>query len=206
MISDEELFRQWQHGNAEALEELVQRYSRALFDYLYRLVGQVQSAEDLVQETFVSLVREAHSYCYPRPFAPWLYTIAHNLARNDRMSAYRRHVELSQALPETPTSALDPSELVDRWARHDDLQVAMRHLTFEQREVLSLRFGQEMRVQEVADLLGIPAGTVKSRTFQALRILRRYFETAPSRETQGARGEGIDASSPSRTRVLPRQP
>ena len=206
MISDEELFRRWQHGNTEALEALVQRYHRALFDYLYRLVGQAQTAEDFVQETFVSLVREAQSYHFPRPFAPWLYTIAHNLARNDRMSAYRRHVELSQALPETPTSALDPSELADRWARHDDLQMALQQLTFEQREVLSLRFGQEMPVQEVADLLGIPAGTVKSRTFQALRILRRYLESAPSNQAQGARGAGIDASRRSRARVFSGQP
>src|SRR5262249_21388767 len=133
-------------------------------------------------------------------------TIAHNLARNDRKSAYRRRVDLGQALPETPTSTLDLSELVDGWTRHDELQMALRQLTFEQREVLSLRFGQEMHVQEVADLLGIPAGTVKSRTFQALRILRRYLESAPSRQTQGARGAGIDASRRSRAGILSGEP
>jgi RNA polymerase sigma-70 factor (ECF subfamily) len=188
MISDEELFRQWQDGNAGALETLVQRYHRVLLAYLYRLVGQVQIAEDLMQETFVSLVREAQSYRYPRPFAPWLYTIAHNLARNDRTSAYRRHVELGQSLPETPTSDLDPAALVERWTQHDDLQKALVYLNFEQREVLSLRFGQEMSVKEVADLLGIPMGTVKSRTFQALRILRQYLES-DSRQERVTRGE-----------------
>ena len=176
MISDEELFRQWQTGNADALETLVQRYHRGLFTYLYRLVGQVQIAEDLVQETFVLLVREAHAYQYPRPFAPWLYTIARNLARNEHASAYHRHVEVGPAFPETPTSACDPAELVERWAQRDDLQYALVHLTFEQREVLSLRFGQEMSVKEIADLLGIPEGTVKSRTFQALRILRQHLD------------------------------
>lgn len=188
MISDEELFYQWQQGNAGALEMLVQRYHRVLLAYLYRLVGQVQLAEDLMQETFVSLVREAQSYRYPRPFAPWLYTIAHNLARNDRTSAYRRHVELGQSLPETPTSDLDPAALVERWTQHDDLQRALVFLNFEQREVLSLRFGQEMSVKEVADLLGIPMGTVKSRTFQALRILRQYLEP-DSRRERATRGE-----------------
>jgi RNA polymerase sigma-70 factor, ECF subfamily len=176
MISDEELFRQWQKGNAEALETLVQRYSRVLLAYLYRLVGQTQIAEDLMQETFVRLVREAQSYRYPRPFAPWLYTIARNLALNEHASAYRRRVELGLPLPEVLTSELDPAEMVEGWTRRDDLQQALVHLTFEQREVLSLRFGQEMSVKEVADLLGIPTGTVKSRTFQALRILRQYVE------------------------------
>lgn len=177
MISDEELFRQWQQGNAEALEALAARYHRLLLAYLYRLVGEVQTAEDLAQETFLSLVREAQSYHYPRPFAPWLYTIAHNLARNNRASAYHRRVQLGQPLPETPASEPDPSELVENWTRQDDLRRALVLLTFEQREVLSLRFGQEMGVKEIADLLGIPEGTVKSRTFQALRILRRYLES-----------------------------
>jgi RNA polymerase sigma factor (sigma-70 family) len=188
MISDEELFRQWQKGNAEALETLVQRYHRVLLAYLYRLVGHAQIAEDLLQETFVRLVREAQSYHYPRPFAPWLYTIAHNLALNEHASAYRRHIELGQPLPETPTSHLDPSELVERWDQHDELQKALVSLSFEQREVLSLRFGQEMSVKEVAHLLGIPVGTVKSRTFQALRILRQYVEPGPCQDNV-ARGE-----------------
>jgi RNA polymerase sigma-70 factor (ECF subfamily) len=179
MISDEELFRLWQQANADALEALVQRYHRVLLAYLYRLVGQVETAEDLVQETFVSLVREAQSYCYPRPFAPWLYTIAHNLARNHRTSAYHRHVHVGKPVPERLTSDTDPSALVERWDWHDDLRKALVLLTFEQREVLSLRFGQEMSVHEVAKLLGIPAGTVKSRTFQALRILRRYLQSDP---------------------------
>jgi RNA polymerase sigma-70 factor (ECF subfamily) len=85
-------------------------------------------------------------------------------------------VEVGQAFPETPTSACDPAELVERWTQRDDLQHALVHLTFEQREVLSLRFGQEMSVKEIADLLGIPEGTVKSRTFQALRILRQHLD------------------------------
>jgi RNA polymerase sigma-70 factor (ECF subfamily) len=179
MITDEELFRLWQQGQADALEALAQRYHRALLAYLYRLVGQTETAEDLLQETFVSLVREAQSYCYPRPFAPWLYAIAHNLARNHRTSAYHRHVHVGHGVPEQPTSDSDPSALVERWDRHDELRKALALLTFEQREVLSLRFGQEMRVQEVAELLGIPAGTVKSRTFQALRVLRQYLQADP---------------------------
>ena len=136
----------------------------------------------------MTLVREAQSYRYPRPFAPWLYTIAHNLARNDRASAYHRHVELGQSLPEVPTSDLDPAVLVEGWIQHDDLQKALAFLNFEQREVLSLRFGQEMSVKEVVDLLGIPTGTVKSRTFQALRILRRYLDAA-SHQNGAKKGE-----------------
>lgn len=182
MTSDEELFRHWQQGVADALETLVQRYHRVLLAYLYRLVGEAHTAEDLVQETFVALVREAQSYHYPRPFAPWLFAIAHNLARNYRNSAYHRYVQLGRSLPETPAAESDPSELVDRWTQRDGLREALVLLTFEQREVLSLRFGHEMSVKEVADLLGIPTGTVKSRTFQALRILRQYLQSGPRQQ------------------------
>ena len=177
MTSDEELFRQWQHGKVDAFETLVQRYQRPLLSHLYSLVGSAQTAEDLVQETFVRLVREAPSYRYPRPFFPWLYTIARNLALKELASAYHRHVELGMALPEAPTRESDPEEAVERWEQQHDLQRALAYLSFEQREVLSLRFNQELSVKEAAELLGIPPGTVKSRTFQALQRLRQYLET-----------------------------
>lgn len=179
MTSDEELFRQWQRGHVDAFEALVKRYQRPLLSHLYSLVGSAQTAEDLVQETFVRLVREAPSYGYPRPFFPWLYTIARNLALKELASAYHRHVELGIALPETPTQESDPEGSVERWEQRQDLQRALVHLSFEQREVLSLRFSQELSVKEVAELLGIPVGTVKSRTFQALHRLRQYLETTP---------------------------
>jgi RNA polymerase sigma-70 factor, ECF subfamily len=177
MTSDEELFRQWQRGSVDAFETLVQRYQRPLLSHLYNLVGSAQTAEDLVQETFVRLVREAQSYRYPRPFFPWLYTIARNLALKELASAYHRHVELGMALHEASIQGPDPQEAVERWERRQDLQRALVSLSFEQREVLSLRFSQELSVKEVALLLGIPAGTVKSRTFQALHRLRQYLET-----------------------------
>jgi RNA polymerase sigma-70 factor, ECF subfamily len=178
MTSDEELFRQWQRGHVDAFETLVQRYQRPLLSHLYNLVGSAQTAEDLVQETFVRLVREAQSYRYPRPFFPWLYTIARNLALKELSRAYHRHVELGMALHEAPSGEPDPEEAVERWEQRHDLQRALVCLSFEHREVLSLRFSQELSVKEVALLLGIPAGTVKSRTFQALHRLRQYLETA----------------------------
>lgn len=182
MTSDEELFRQWQRGNVDAFETLVQRYQRPLLSHLYSLVGSAQTAEDLVQETFVRLIREVQSYRYPRPFFPWLYTIARNLALNELASAYHRHVELGMALPEASTRESDPEEAVERWEQQQDLQRALVSLSFEQREALSLRFSQELSVKEVAELLGIPVGTVKSRTFQALHRLRQYLETTSFQE------------------------
>jgi len=187
MAADEELFQEWQFGSVAALETLVQRYHAPLVAHLYRLVGDAHLAEDLAQDTFVRLVRDAHAYRYPRPFWPWLYTIAHHLAQSNHASAYHRHVELRADLPETFAPDPDPAEWLERWEQHHDLQKALAQLNFEQREVLSLRFGQERSIKESAAVLGIPAGTVKSRTFTALRLLRMYLEqeTPTSVDEQG---------------------
>jgi RNA polymerase sigma-70 factor (ECF subfamily) len=189
MITDEELFREWQSGNAPALEILVRRYHAPLLAYLFRLLGDLQLAEDLVQETFVRLVRDARAYHYPRPFRPWLYAIAHHLAYNHQASAYHRREELRTDLPETSTNEPGPAEWLERWEQHHGLQQALAKLSFEQREVLNLRFGQELSVNEAAAILGVPPGTVKSRTFTALRLLRDILEQ-PSLQEYESKAQG----------------
>lgn len=180
MLTDEDLIRAWQRGDVEALEAIVQRYHAPLIAHLYRVLGDTHQAEDLTQETFIRLIRDAQSYRYPRPFRPWLYAIAHHLACNYHVSAYVRHVELRSELPDTCAPEPDPAEWLERWEQHHGLYRALVRLSLEQREVLSLRFGQELSIQETASILSIPSGTVKSRTFTALRLLRTYLEEAAS--------------------------
>lgn len=184
MATDEELFREWQSGKASALATLVQRHHASLLAHLYRLLGDTQQAEDLVQETFFRLVRNARSYRYPQPFLPWLYSIARHLALNYQQSAYHRHVDREADLPQTLAGNADPQAEVERQERHADLLKALAHLSLEQREVLSLRFGQELSVKETAEVLGVATGTVKSRTFSALRLLRTYLEPTTLQQTE----------------------
>ncbi len=176
MLTDEELVRAWQRGDVGALETLVERYHAPLVAHLYRVLADTHLAEDLAQETFLRLVRDVQSYRYPRPFRPWFYAIAHHLACNYHASAYARRVELRAELPETFASEPDPAEWFEHWEQRDNLKQALTRLSHEQREVLSLRFGQELSIQETAIILSVPPGTVKSRTFSALRLLRTYLE------------------------------
>src|SRR5215470_20048147 len=122
MTSDEELFREWQQGSAGALEALVQRHHEPLLAFLTRLTGNAQIAEDLAQETFLRLVRDGHSYRYPRPFLPWLYAIARHLARNVYHSAYACRVELGREVPEQADVNPDPPEWLERWERREGLR------------------------------------------------------------------------------------
>ncbi len=183
MIADEDLMREWQQGSAGALEALVQRHHAPLLAHLVRLTGEVHLAEDLAQETFVRLVREARTYRYPRPFKPWFYTIARHLARNHWQSAYHRHVEVdtNKASADRPGGDPDPADWFDRLERHEGMQAALGGLSFDQREALSLRFGQDLSIEETAVVIGVPTGTVKSRTFTALRRLRDRLEQADAK-------------------------
>ena len=190
MFTDEDLLRSWQRGDAGALETLVERHHAPLIAHLYRVLADIHLAEDLAQETFLRLVRDAQSYRYPRPFRPWFYAIAHHLACNYHASAYARHVEARAELPETADQEPDPAEWFERWERHHGLRQAITRLSVEQREVLSLRFGQELSIQETAQILSIPPGTVKSRTFAALRLLRTYLEEQPDQTPQQRSGQG----------------
>ncbi len=180
MISDEALFHQWQRGDTDALATLVRRHHASLVAHLYRLVGDAHLAEDLAQETFFRLVRHAHSYDAARPFLPWFYRIARNLAASSQESASRRPVALEADMLETLIDESDPPAWVERQERQADLLVALEKLSLEQREVLSLRFGQELSVKETARLLAVPTGTVKSRTASALRLLRATLAPAPA--------------------------
>lgn len=186
MTADEELFREWQEGSAGALEALVRRHHAPLLAHLTRLTGSPELAEDLAQETLLRLVRDSHSYRYPRPFLPWLYAIARHLALNHYHSAYHRRVVLGAELPESASPEPDPAEWLERWERREGLRAALAELSFEQREVLSLRFGQELSTEETAAVLSIPAGTVKSRTFTALRRLRECLARAEERTEAGS--------------------
>src|ERR1700736_3208205 len=168
MVSNEDLFREWQSGKDSALATLVQRHHAPLIAHLYRLLGDAQQAEDLTQETFFRLVRHARSYRYPRPFLPCLYSIAHHLTLNYQQSAYHQHVDLRAEVPETLVDDSDPQTWLEQQELQADLLRALSRLSLEQREVLSLRFGQELSVKETAEVLDVPAGTVKSRTFSAL--------------------------------------
>jgi RNA polymerase sigma-70 factor (ECF subfamily) len=179
MASDEDLFREWQQGATGSLEVLVRRYHAPLLAHLTRLTGDPHLAEDLAQETFLRLTRNAQAYHYPRSFQPWLYTIARHLAQNHWQSAYHRYTELTSSVPECRALDPDPAQWLELRERHADLLAALLTLSLEQREVLSLRFGQDMSIEETAFVLGVPPGTVKSRTFTALHRLRQALIVNP---------------------------
>jgi RNA polymerase sigma-70 factor (ECF subfamily) len=172
-VSDGELIQQAAAGDRRALEQLYARYARAVFGLALRRLGDRGRAEDALQETFVSIWRAAKSYRPDRgPGAPWLYAVARNAI-----------VDRSRAKSETPVQPPDGASLESgpdiraeqswtRWRVHR----ALEELPAPEREVIELAYWHGLSQSEVAESLGIPLGTVKTRTRSGLQRLADLLE------------------------------
>lgn len=176
--SDEQLYACSLAGDREALAELVARYHRPILKFLYRFTGQLQTAEDLVQETFVRLL--TYEGETPRCFRAWVFSIAHNLACDHFRSASVRREVVSQPDCDLGNKGLVARQDVEKLSLQasDRRQVAalLQCLPAEQREVLVLRFYHDLPLKEIAEITGAPLGTVKSRLFHGLRRARTILQ------------------------------
>ena len=177
MISDEALALELQQGRQTALTALVERHYEPLLGYLYRMMsGDRALAEDLVQETFLRALSGIAQYQHPRPFKPWLYAIATNLARNHYKSADTRYT-LAADEDGVVSGEWDAPE--EALLAEDEVQTviaALASLPDDQREVIVLYYYQSLEGAAIAAALGIPLGTVRSRLAAGVRRLRRWME------------------------------
>lgn len=176
VASDEQLMTAVMAGDQVALAALVTRHHAPLLGYLYRLVGgDRQLSEDLVQETLLHVLRQ-RTYRADRPFKPWLYTIATNLARDHFKSAAVRQRwpwgDEEEALLQLYDSTAGPEEHALEAEQGGEVRAALAQLREEYRVVLLLRFYQGFSLQEIAETLQIPLGTVKSRLSVGVHRLR----------------------------------
>ena len=181
--SDEQLMAAVMAGDQVALAALVTRHHGPLLGYLYRLVGGDRSlAEDLVQETLLHVLRQ-RTYQSGHPFKPWLYTIATNLARDYFKSAAVRQRwrggDEEEALLQLYDRAPGPEERALVAEQGSEVRAALAQLREEYRVVLLLRFYQGFSLQEIAETLQIPLGTVKSRLSVGVHRLRSVLAPVP---------------------------
>ena len=166
--TDGELIEHIAGGDRSAFEELYRRYVRAVLGLALRRIGDRGRAEDATQDAFVAIWRSARTYDPRRGAgAPWLYAVA----RNAITDGLRRTPEATAELQDGPASDPDPSDGAESawvaWRVHRALEVLTEH----ERPLIELAYWRGLSQSEIADRLGIPLGTVKTRTRSALARL-----------------------------------
>jgi RNA polymerase sigma-70 factor (ECF subfamily) len=177
--TDEELVARSIGGDADSFNELIHRWERPIYALAYRQIGREEDARDVCQETFLRAFRALKGFRGQAKFSSWLYRIALNLCR-DWMRRERR-TPVVQVLEDVDlmdlAAARGPSESIeDRVARHDltrNVERVMALLPEEQRTAIVLKEYHGLTFQEIADLVGCPLSTVKTRLYQGLTVLRR---------------------------------
>ena len=168
MTTDGELIQRAAGGDRSAFEDLYRRYARPVFGLALRRLGDRGRAEDAVQETFTSIWRSAASYKPDRgPGAPWVYAVA----RNAIVDRARSRTEIPAEIPDEPAREDGPSDRAEQSWVQWRVHAAMEELPEREREVLTLAYWSGLSQSEVAEFLGIPLGTVKTRTRSALAHL-----------------------------------
>ena len=171
--TDGQLIQRVGAGDAGAFELLYRRYARPVFGLALRRLGDRMRAEDAVQETFTAIWRAARTYRPERgPGAPWLYAVA----RNAIVDRARGKTDVLAEVPERASLELGPDERAEHsyvsWRVHR----ALEELPQTERDVIELAYYGGLSQSEVADFLGIPLGTVKTRTRAALGRLAGVLE------------------------------
>jgi RNA polymerase sigma-70 factor (ECF subfamily) len=179
--SDRELVAIAVNGFDGSFEELVRRYQRPIAAYVYRMVGNYESALDLTQEIFIKVYNSLSRYRAEFKFSTWIYKIAHNAAVDHLRRSSTREQSLvagtesdSFELP-IESSHLTPEQESERKERRGEIESVVRALPSNYRELIILRHSQDLSYEEIVEVTGLPLGTVKNRLFRAREMMRQQF-------------------------------
>ena len=192
--TDEELVARSIGGDADSFNQLIVRWERPIYALAYRTIGREEDARDVCQETFLRAFRALPGFRGQAKFSSWIYRIALNLCRDwirrERRTGFVQppdDVDLMDLV-----AAAEPSESIeDLVARKDQVRVverAMALLPEDQRTAIVLKEYHGLTFQEIADLLGCPLSTVKTRLYQGLSVLRRELARTAADPSPSALG------------------
>ncbi|MEZ4459285.1 MAG: sigma-70 family RNA polymerase sigma factor [bacterium] len=185
-LQDRKLVRRLRQRDEEAFCELVRVYQHKVFNVIYRILGDRAEAEDVAQEVFVSIFKHIDGFRGDSKFSTWIYRIATNHARNRLKYLSRRSHRDHQNFEDSHDSVKENSPLSSGIARPDEqllgkelekvIQEGLESLTEIHRTIIVLRDVEHLSYQEIAEIVELPEGTVKSRLFRARVALKEYIE------------------------------
>jgi RNA polymerase sigma-70 factor, ECF subfamily len=180
-LTDGELIVKAVAGREDSFEELVRRYQRPITSYVYRMLGNYDAALDVTQEIFIKVYNSMARYSSEYKFSTWLYKISHNAA----IDYLRRHSVHAQSLEaenkdgsyqlqlECPRP--NPEQERERTEWRSQIDAVVRLLPPAYRELILLRHSRDLSYDEIAEVTGLPLGTVKNRLFRAREMMRDMF-------------------------------
>lgn len=182
-LSDEELILEFQQNNEEkAFEILVQRFKNPLTNFVFRFLGDYDSCIDVVQETFIKVYRYKDNYSSVAKFSTWIYTIAGNLARTEYQRRKRKNIFSinwygeEEKTYDIPDNSYRPDVSADANIKNEIIQKALLRVKDTYREAVILRDVQDLSYEEIAEILKIEVGTVKSRINRGRAELQKYLK------------------------------
>ena len=174
--TDEELIHWVGLQDKRAFDTLYARYATPLYRYLYRMLWKNQEmAEDIVQDTFIRVLQAAERFEEGRKFRPWLYSIGHNLVKNE----YRRKAVRGESIAYGEDMAWEMPTLDDEYDREQwrkAVSQALEGLSEAHKSVFVLRYEQHLELNDIAEILEVPLGTVKSRLFHLQRRMAKELK------------------------------
>jgi len=182
ILTDNELVDLVREKKPERYAEIIERYQGKLFAYLYRLVGNREEAEDLLQDVFIKAYKNLRSYDSSRKFSSWVYRIAHNEAVNYiKRKSLKRFIsweDISSTKDKLESSSMEDGA-DDAWIRKEainDVDQAINSLPIKYKQVLLLRYFSDKSYEEISEILGKPVNTVGTLINRAKKKLSEEME------------------------------
>ncbi len=168
-------------GRLDGFEELVRRYQRPITGYVFRMLGNYDAALDVTQEVFIKVYNSLNKYSSEYKFSTWLYRIAHNAAVDHmrRNSATPQSLESENAdgtfQMQIESRGPSPEQDRERSEWRAEIDTVVKCLPAAYRDLILLRHGRDLSYDEIAEVTGLPLGTVKNRLFRAREMMREIF-------------------------------
>ena len=173
VYTDEQLIARFQSGDERAYIELVNRFRDRLINFVYPFLGNLEQAEDVVQDTMLKLYEKKHYYREIAKFSTWIYTIARNLANTElrkkkrRKTTYISRMTREERQYEIPAVQPDLNQNIQNEFIRERINEAIKELPEHFKTVIILRDIQELSYDDISNIVGVPLGTVKSRINRA---------------------------------------